>query len=108
MDAPRAFNVSTNSIPLVPGIRTSVTTQAPSSGGDAFRKASADAKPRTRMPVQSSRNSSEPRAPSSSSKSLADSAELVGGRRRRSLGDSSGYVSTDSEWEKVSDQEGKL
>lgn len=31
-----------------------------------------------------------------------DSAAL---RRRRSLGDSSGYVSTDSEWEKVSDRE---
>ena len=31
----------------------------------------------------------------------------VGGRRRPSMGDSSGYVSTDSEWEKVSDQEGK-
>ena len=26
-------------------------------------------------------------------------------RRRRSLGDSSGYVSTDSEWEKVSEGE---
>ncbi|ETN39682.1 uncharacterized protein HMPREF1541_05908 [Cyphellophora europaea CBS 101466] len=29
------------------------------------------------------------------------------GQRRRSLGDSSDYVSTDSEWEKVSDQETK-
>jgi hypothetical protein len=29
------------------------------------------------------------------------------GRRRRSMGDSSGYVSTDSEWEKVSEGEEK-
>jgi hypothetical protein len=38
---------------------------------------------------------------------LADSGELL--RRRRSLGESSGYVSTDSEWEKVSegDEKGK-
>jgi hypothetical protein len=34
-----------------------------------------------------------------------DSSEAL--RRRRSLGDSSGYVSTDSEWEKVSEGEEK-
>jgi hypothetical protein len=36
---------------------------------------------------------------------LTDSSEAL--RRRRSLGDSSGYVSTDSEWEKVSEGEEK-
>jgi len=36
---------------------------------------------------------------------LTDSAEAL--RRRRSLGESSGYVSTDSEWEKVSEGEEK-
>ena len=36
---------------------------------------------------------------------LAESSEML--RRRRSLGDSSGYVSTDSEWEKVSEGEEK-
>jgi len=36
---------------------------------------------------------------------LAESGELL--RRRRSLGESSGYVSTDSEWEKVSEGEEK-
>lgn len=43
--------------------------------------------------------------PPTSSPGLDGSQDL--GRRRRSLGESSGYVSTDSEWEKVSDQEGK-
>jgi hypothetical protein len=36
---------------------------------------------------------------------LAESSEAL--RRRRSLGESSGYVSTDSEWEKVSEGEEK-
>lgn len=36
---------------------------------------------------------------------MADSSEAL--RRRRSLGESSGYVSTDSEWEKVSEGEEK-
>ena len=40
----------------------------------------------------------------SSGKGMGDSDLL---HRRRSLGDSSGYVSTDSEWEKVSEEEGK-
>jgi len=34
---------------------------------------------------------------------MTDSTEAL--RRRRSLGESSGYVSTDSEWEKVSEEE---
>ncbi|EXJ89363.1 anaphase-promoting complex subunit 2 [Capronia epimyces CBS 606.96] len=37
--------------------------------------------------------------------STADSVEAL--RRRRSLGESSGYISTDSEWEKVSEGEEK-
>lgn len=37
-------------------------------------------------------------------KGMGDSDLL---RRRRSLGESSGYVSTDSEWEKVGEEEGK-
>jgi len=36
---------------------------------------------------------------------MAESTEAL--RRRRSLGESSGYVSTDSEWEKVSEGEDK-
>ncbi|KAL2440922.1 hypothetical protein ABEF94_010132 [Exophiala dermatitidis] len=36
---------------------------------------------------------------------MAESVEAL--RRRRSLGESSGYVSTDSEWEKVSETEEK-
>jgi len=36
---------------------------------------------------------------------MSDSADAL--RRRRSLGESSGYVSTDSEWEKVSEGEEK-
>ena len=36
---------------------------------------------------------------------LADSSEAL--RRRRSLGESSGYVSTDSEWEKISEGDEK-
>jgi len=36
---------------------------------------------------------------------VTDNAEAV--RRRRSLGESSGYISTDSEWEKVSEGEEK-
>jgi hypothetical protein len=45
-----------------------------------------------------------PEAPSSSSPGMADSGTLA---RRRSLGESSGYVSTDSEWEKVDDDEAR-
>ena len=47
----------------------------------------------------------QPKAPAPAT-GTGDSQNL-GGRRRRSLGDSSGYVSTDSEWEKVSEGEAK-
>jgi hypothetical protein len=45
-----------------------------------------------------------PEVPGSTSPGMADSGTLP---RRRSLGDSSGYVSTDSEWEKVDDDEAR-
>ena len=51
--------------------------------------------PRHEKPEDSSTTHLEPK--------LAESSEAL--RRRRSLGDSSGYVSTDSEWEKVSEGE---
>ena len=44
-----------------------------------------------------------PRDRSPPSSTPSDTAEML--RRRRSLGESSGYVSTDSEWEKVSEGE---
>ena len=44
-----------------------------------------------------------PSEPGSAGKGMGDSDLL---RRRRSVGDSSGYVSTDSEWEKVDEEEG--
>lgn len=49
-----------------------------------------------------------PNPPPTSATGVDGSQDVSGsGRRRPSMGDSSGYVSTDSEWEKVSDQEGK-
>lgn len=43
------------------------------------------------------------KSPTLLSPDMTDSTEAL--RRRRSLGESSGYVSTDSEWEKVSEEE---
>ncbi|RMZ82330.1 hypothetical protein DV738_g1745, partial [Chaetothyriales sp. CBS 135597] len=60
-------------------------------------------------PTDDSSSSSSPSATSSSllkpqAASLLGDSDLL--KRRKSLGDSSGYVSTDSEWEKVSENGG--
>lgn len=68
------------------------------------------APPKTLSDVQASESPDaasdllRPDAPGAAPKDASDSGLLP---RRRSLGDSSGYVSTDSEWEKVDDDEAK-
>ena len=83
-----------------PSVTTSVST-----GGTGAERRKAPAKPMPPpAPAQSvpkptgSPSLLDPRAPG-----MGDSDLL---KRRRSLGESSGYISTDSEWEKVSEGEG--
>jgi cytoskeletal protein RodZ len=68
--------------------------------------------PPTVAPAKPTSSSPATTAPASSSTHLQPNAPRTAdsqssGRRRPSLGESSGYVSTDSEWEKVSEGEGK-
>jgi len=77
------------------------TETPPDAPADPIRSTTASTAPsqnqRHERPKDSSSTLLEPK--------LANSSEAL--RRRRSLGESSGYISTDSEWEKISEGEEK-
>ncbi len=86
-------------------------TTATAAGGKAEKRkpppkpvAAETSEPSSRDQADTSAALLHPDAPGSTGNAMGDSGLL---NRRRSLGDSSGYVSTDSEWEKVGAEDEK-